>query len=100
MSSGPVLSHPPGQLAQEMTGQMLHLDPGQQKKAAVISDPAQRRAPGRCAPADKSISIGAMPGGRSDQMHGHIPSGLVFDQVEQMTSDRSITAQVVIAPQV
>jgi hypothetical protein len=58
----------------------------------VIGHLLKMRRSRRAAPTDKLISVGTLPGCRSDQMHGQIAAKLIFDQVEQVTSHRPVAA--------
>jgi hypothetical protein len=62
----------------------------------MISDVRQMSGSLTGLPTDVGIARGALPGGRSNQMHGQFSSVPILYQIKQMCAHRSVAAQIMV----
>ncbi len=80
----PVPGDPPRQLSQDMGGQMLHSNRGQDQETAVADDPGKVRVAHRVVPPQPFIAGGQPPGAGTDGQAAKHATLLADDQVADL----------------
>src|ERR1035437_4660611 len=96
----PVGSDAPGNLRQNMAGQMGHPHPGQDQKTAVVGDELQARSTLLRRPTDPLVSISALPGGSAKEQAGQLDPGATPNQIAEVLANGTAIAQIMMLGQI
>ena len=96
----PVLVDPPGDLRQEVAGQVRHDHGGQDEESTVVGNQGQALHPLLGRPTDPTIPSSALPSRGAKEQTGQIDAGATSDQIRQVLTHRSPMAQVMMLAQV
>src|SRR5664280_725118 len=96
----PVGSDAPGNLRQNMAGQMLNANPGQDQKTAVVGDELQARSTLLGRPTDPLVSASALPGGSAKEQAGQFNPGATLNQITEVLANGTAIAQIMMLGQI
>ena len=92
----PIVGQLPNRHRQRPGGQKLHLNPGEDQKAAVVDHPIQPLHTRPLAPSDPLVAVRQRRRGRFKQQTAELTSVPVHDEVAQMRTERPSVAQIMI----
>src|ERR1035437_308555 len=96
----PVGSDALGNSPQNMAGQMLNADPGQDQKTAVVGDELQTRSPLLSRPTDPLVSASALPGGRAKEQAGQFDPGATLNQIAEVLAKGTAITEIMMLDQI